>query len=327
MADPRPNVHGADDDPARSRRVGSMNALAALLGWSTVPLLLRDLAGRGVDFWSNNGWRYGASAVLWLPYVLWHAWRGRMPRGIWTAAIVPSIANVAGQACFTAAFGLATPGIVTFGLRSQLIFVALGAWFLFPAERAVMRTMRYLVGFALLITGLMPVLFGGDFSLGGANGSGVLMAVCSGLGYACYGLSVRRFMAPYHPVLAFAVICQLTAVGLIALMLAFGRDGGAYVPSLGSRELIFLAISAVAGIAAGHVFYYVAIARLGVAVTSGVLQLQPFLVSAASAVVFEERLTTLQWLGGIVAVGGAVLMLTAERKAPQQAQASSETGD
>jgi hypothetical protein len=26
-------------------------------------------------------------------------------------------------------------------------------------------------------------------------------------------------------------------------------------------------------------------------------------------------------------VGGAVLMLTAERKAPQQAQASSETGD
>jgi drug/metabolite transporter (DMT)-like permease len=153
------------------------------------------------------------------------------------------------------------------------------------------------------------------------------MAVFSGLGYACYGLSVRRFMAPYHPVLAFAVICQLTAAGLVLLMLAFGRDGGAYVPSLGARELWFLAISAVAGIAAGHVFYYVAIAKLGVAVTSGVLQLQPFLVSAASAFVFDERLTGLQWLGGFVAVGGAVLMLTAERKAPQQAQASSETGD
>jgi drug/metabolite transporter (DMT)-like permease len=62
-------------------------------------------------------------------------------------------------------------------------------------------------------------------------------------------------------------------------------------------------------------------------VTSGVLQLQPFLVSAASAFVFDERLTGLQWLGGFVAVAGAVLMLTAERKAPQQAQASSETGD
>jgi len=64
-----------------------------------------------------------------------------------------------------------------------------------------------------------------------------------------------------------------------------------------------------------------------VAVTSGVLQLQPFLVSAASAFVFEERLTGFQWLGGFVAAGGAVLMLTAERKAPQQAQASTKTGD
>ncbi|MBM4110256.1 MAG: DMT family transporter [Phycisphaerae bacterium] len=325
----RPTTYSAHthDDVARGRQVGSLNALAALLGWSTVPLLLRDLAGRGVDFWSNNGWRYGASALIWLPYVIWHAWCGRMPKGIWKAAIIPSIANIAGQACFTAAFGLATPGIVTFGLRSQLIFVALGAWFLFPSERAVMRSARYLVGFALLITGLMPVLFDGECSLSGANGSGVMMAICSGLGYACYGLSVRRFMAPYHPVLAFAVICQITAVGLVALMLAFGRDGGAYVPSLGSRELIFLALGAIIGIAAGHVFYYIAIARLGVAVTSGVLQLQPFLVSAASVIVFEERLTGLQWLGGFVAVGGALLMLTAERKAPQQAQASTETGD
>ena len=90
--------------------------------------------------------------------------------------LMPSRALVAG---FLTTLNLATPGIVTFGLRSQLIFVALGAWFLFPAERAVMRTARYLVGFALLITGLMPVLFGGEFSLGGANGSGVLMAVCS----------------------------------------------------------------------------------------------------------------------------------------------------
>ena len=105
MAKTSANSAEAHDELARSRRVGSMNAMAALLGWSTVPLLLRDLAGRGVDFWSNNGWRYGASAVLWLPYVLWHAWRGRMPKGIWKAAIVPSIANIgsrqfAAHSCF-----------------------------------------------------------------------------------------------------------------------------------------------------------------------------------------------------------------------------------
>ncbi len=316
-----------EDAVARGRRVGVLNAASALLGWSVVPLLLRDLSGRGVDFWSNNGWRYGASAVLWLPYVVWHHLTGRMPKGIWRAAIVPSIANVIGQACFTAAFALAQPGIVTFGLRSQLIFVAIGAWFLFPSERAIMRTGRYVLGIALLIGGLLPVLIGADESMDGGSSAGVAMAVCSGLGYACYGLSVRKFMSPYHPVLAFAVICQLTAIGLVVLMLLFGRDAGAYVPFLGARELVCLGIAAIVGIAAGHVFYYVSISKLGVAVTSGVLQLQPFLVSAASVFVFGERLTPGQWAGGCVAVAGAMLMLTAEKKAPQQAHAASEQGD
>lgn len=310
----------------RDRRIGALNVVAALLGWSLVPILLHELAARDVDPWSNNGWRYGASALLWLPYVLWRVHGGSLPRGIWKAAIVPSITNIIGQACFTAAFALAEPGVVTFGLRSQLIFVAAGAWFLFRSERAVMRTARYIGGFILLVGGLAPVLLGGDLSMTGA-GAGVAMAVCSGLGYACYGLSVRRFMAPFHPVIAFAVICQLTAVGLIALMLLFGREGGAYIPSLAPRELTMLAVGAVVGIAAGHVFYYIAIAKIGVAVTSGVLQLQPFLVAVASMAVFGEHLTFWQWMGGCVAAGGALLMLTAEKRAPEQAQASSETGD
>jgi drug/metabolite transporter (DMT)-like permease len=80
-------------------------------------------------------------------------------------------------------------------------------------------------------------------------------------------------------------------------------------------------ISAVIGIAIGHVFYYFSIARLGVAVTAGVLQLQPFLVAIASLILFNEVLTGWQWLGGTVAVCGAMLMLGVQWKLSQKAPA------
>ena len=44
--------------------------VATLACWSSVPLFVRHLA-EYIDHWTNNGWRYGASALFWLPAVLW----------------------------------------------------------------------------------------------------------------------------------------------------------------------------------------------------------------------------------------------------------------
>jgi hypothetical protein len=72
------------------------------------------------------------------------------------------------------------------------------------------------------------------------------------------------------------------------------------------------------GIALGHVFYYAAMARLGVAVASAVIQLAPFLGGAASVVIFHEVLTSGQWTSGLVLLGGAALLLRAEQRRPRQ---------
>lgn len=310
---------------------GTVTVVLTLLGWSTVPLLLRDLS-ESVDFWTNNGWRYGASALFWLPLVVHAWWTRRLPSRIWRDALLPSVANIAGQVAFTAAHHEVGPGMVTFGLRTQLVFVAVGAWFLIPAERGVLRSRQYLGGAILLVAGLLPILLGGEGGRGAPPGGsvplGVALAVFSAASYGAYGLAVRRNMASYHPITAFAVICQLTALGLVALMLAFGRDHGAYVPQLPPQVLASLAISAFVGIAIGHVFYYISIAKLGVAITSGVLQLQPFLVSAASYFLYSERFTWWQWTGGMVAICGATLMLAAQGRGSRKlAMASTEGSD
>jgi drug/metabolite transporter (DMT)-like permease len=120
----------------------------------------------------------------------------------------------------------------------------------------------------------------------------------------------------------------MTAVGLITLMLIYGRDHGAYVPQLPADILWYLAVSAFVGIAIGHILYYISIARIGIVITSGVLQLQPFLVSAASFFIFGETFRWWQWIAGMIAIGGAYLMLTSTGSGAKQiAMAASEGSD
>ena len=75
---------------------------------------------------------------------------------------------------------------------------------------------------------------------------------------------------------------------------------------------LLLLLSAVIGIALGHVLYYMSIARLGVAVSAGVLQLHPFMVGVASLLLFGEVLTMAQWISGGVAILGAMMMLSVQ---------------
>jgi len=73
-------------------------------------------------------------------------------------------------------------------------------------------------------------------------------------------------------------------------------------------------LSSVVGIALAHVLYYMAIERLGVAVSTGVIQLQPFTVSAVSIPMFGEVLTGWQWATGVLAVGGAMAMVWVQHR-------------
>jgi drug/metabolite transporter (DMT)-like permease len=301
-----------------------VTGVITVLSWSSVPLFLRPFADH-IDFWTSNGWRYGFSALVWLPVLIAISMRSRLPRGLWKAALVPSIINSSGQILFTWAHYRIDPGLLTFGLRSQLIFVAVGAWLLFPNERTIIRTPGYLFGAGLLICGTIGVMFfdpdptdavesvkamtGVDRGTRASHIEGVLLAVGSGLLFACYGLSVRKFMNGINAVVAFGSICQYTAIIMVGLMLAFGESAGAAAVQLNASQMILLLVSALIGIAFGHMFYYMSIARLGVAVTAGVLQLQPFFVLLGSMSLFNEQLSAGQWIGGCVAVTGAMLML------------------
>ena len=150
--------------------------------------------------------------------------------------------------------------------------------------------------------------------LGGGSLNGVLVSIGAGLLYAGYGLSVRKFMHGMPPLVAFAAVSQYTGLALVLLMLPLGDRAGLSVFDLSPTRLMLLALSALIGIGLGHTLYFASIARLGLAVSAGVVQLQPITVSICSYFLFDERLTPGQWSGGLIAIAGAAIMLIAQAR-------------
>lgn len=311
--------------------MGVLTVLCTLVGWSAVPLFIKHFSHL-IDVWTSNGWRYAISALVWLPLVIWRVMHRDMPKGIWIAAIVPGVFNTLGQITFGAAHYKIDPGLLTFGLRTQIVFVTVGAALLFAAERRLIRSPMYIAGLGLVIAGSVSMIVLNKGFGEKATTTGVLLAVTSGLVYAAYGLSVRWFMSRFNAMIAFGVIAQYTAGALIVLMLLLGDHHvserlGIGFPGAKPLDFAFgpefrlvggeagmFVLSALIGIALGHVAYYVSIRRLGVAVTSGVVQLQPILVSVASYFLFDERLSGLQWLSGAVAISGAAVILVVQHR-------------
>ena len=300
---------------ATGRFFGVLMVLMALGGWTIVPLFLRHFA-ETIDPWTSNGWRYGFAALLWSPVLVWGLTRRKLPAGLWTLALVPAAFNSSGQICLTPAHYQIDPGLLTFGLRVQIVCVAIGAAIMFPSERRIVRSRGFLVGGIMVIAGTIGTAAGGDFSREG-TAFGVALAMISGALFGGYSLAVRRYLHGLHPIVAFAVISLYTAGAMLTLMLVLGRRGGLEaldIAILGREQFGLLLLSSLAGIALGHVAYYISIARLGVAVSTGVIQLQPVAVGLCSMVLFNELLTPTQWGTGAVAIGGAALMLWVQHR-------------
>lgn len=291
---------------------GIFFVVATLLGWSSVLLFLKHLTPY-IDSWTANGWRYGISAALWSPLLVSGLARGRLPPGLWRRAVGPAIANCAGQVCFAAAPYYIGAGLSSFLLRVSLVFSTIGAFVLFADERVLVRSRLFWWGMTLIVCGSIGTVLLGRDPITGGTALGILLGAGAGAFYGLYGVAVRYWMRDIPAMTSFAAISLYTAGGVIALMLLFGESHGTKALSLSTVNWLILVLSSLVGIALGHVFYYAAMARLGVAVTNAVVQLAPFFTGVASVIIFDEILTGGQWSSGAALLIGALVLLRAEQ--------------
>ena len=137
--------------------------------------------------------------------------------------------------------------------------------------------------------------------------------------WALYSILVKRPSARLGPVRSFAVISAITSVLLLPLTLAFGSIATPLHVAAGvNLTLIF---SAVTCISLAHVLYYIAIRKVGVALSQTLQLLCPAGAVTLAFLFFGERLAPAQiWSAGLLLLGAFLAMRVKPDEAPAKAE-------
>jgi len=294
----------------------------AIVSWSSIPLFLKYFTGY-LDAWTVNGIRYGLAALMLLPVLRPQRARQTPGTSLWKAALVPALINTAGQVGWGLIPYFVSASVMGFGIRASFFFTLAGSLLLLPEERYLFRSRAFWCGSAVCIAGVSS-LFWGSLRQSTASLPGLLLLLLASGVWGFYGVSVRRFMRGHPPHRAFAAICLYTATLVCILMFAVGRFAALGTLSPGLFSMLF--VSAVLGIAVAHVLMIYVLNRLGAVVEAGAEMATPFLTFCGASLIFGERLSPLQWAGGLGVVLGCALMILAHKAKPELAVSTDALG-
>jgi drug/metabolite transporter (DMT)-like permease len=252
----------------------------------------------GFDVSSLLTLRFALAAV-----VLWAIVAVRRPA--WPAARTVAIAialGAVGYAAQAAAF-LASLQHIDAGLASLLLYtyptlVLLGA----IALRRERATRRRVAALAAASAGALLVLVGGG--AGALDATGVALALAAAVAYTGYILSADRVAGATDPFLLTALIVTSAAVVTTGEALATGG------PQLDVTAGGWAAVAGVALVSTvvPVVAFLLGLRRVGPATASIVSSVEPLVTVVLAMLVFGERLTGVQALGGAFVVGAVVLV-------------------
>ncbi len=296
-------------------KIGTASLAACILVFAAVPTFLKSFT-HALDAWTVNTFRYGVAALVWAPFV----WRHRRETvagtpSLWRAALIPAAANLGAQTGWAWAPYYNDATVISFVVRSSFAFTILFSFWMLREERAVIRRPAFWMAFAGIVAGVVAMYWGG-LELGNMTRIGVAILVADAALWGLYGVCVRRYLGAYTARLAFGVISLYTAGALLLVGLWLG-DWSA-VPHVAPAMWVHLVLSALLGIAIGHVLLYRAIGLVGPIVTEGAFSLVPFAAAFVAIWTLGEQLGALQWVGGVVLVVSSYLLV--------RTKAAAETG-
>ena len=288
---------------------GYLAIFATVIIWST-PSLFQFYLIRYYEPWSQNFYRYLVAFFAVLPFVFvrFRTKGGRLDGAAFLACLIPSLPNVVHQITQTVALYHMGPGVYAIFGRSTVIFTALLALVFFPEERRIIRQWQFQVGTVLGLLGAVGVVcFQKGWQAGAMPLRGFAIAFVASFCWALYSVLVKRPSAMLGPIRSFGVISFLTTLLLLPLTIAFGKiDTPLRVET---RVNLILIISAVSCISLAHVLYYVAIRKVGVALSQTLQLICPAGALGLSAFFFGEHLTAGQLWSAALLLFGAFLAM------------------
>lgn len=287
---------------------GRLSLAAAVSIWSATPIFQYWLAGP-FDAWTQNFYRYAAGFLTMAPFLAWMAWRA--PRGMtrsdWFGCVAAGVPNAVHQVAQTLAVVLLLPGMYALLGRISVIFTVALAILVFPDERWIARSAKFLLGTLLALLGVAGLVWSPQ--AGGISLAGFALALLAAAGWASYGILVKKFTARSGPTLGFGVVSFFTTLLLLPLMLFFGDASAPWRSDAWTNFVLFG--SGVLAVGIGHWLYYVGIRELGAAPAQSALLLCPLGTMLLSSALFGETFRAEQVAAGAILLIGAFLALSA----------------
>lgn len=303
----------------------------SIIGFGLIPIFLRYFSDT-LDAWTVNGIRYSFGALFWLPFLLLLDRSPAPPstssglakrRNVWLDAIVPSIANTISQALFALGPYYVSASSLGFVMRLAFLFTIVFGFIVLAEERLLAKKASFWLGVALSFLGVLVMYY--ESFVGEGMSIGLLFVLGAAVAMGCYTVSVRYYMSTYSARESFSVISLYTSILLVSLMFCAGDYGRLSEISLECWGL--LVVSALIGIAFGHVLLYQAIQYFGPVVASGVQLITPFVTYLAASICLGERMTLLEWTGGIILVISGALLVIARLQISSQAPPESKADE
>lgn len=236
--------------------------------------------------------------LLWIT-VLNHDYRLRLSRWL---AFASGLLLAVDLSFFHRSISLIGAGMATVLGNTHVVFVGLAAWLLHrerPTKLSMVTIPIVFVGMALS-TGLGRADAYGDDPVGGA-----LFGILTGIFYTSFLLVFRasnRKLAPAAGPLLDATL-GATAGSLVLVLFDPGFSMTITWPAHGWLLALALGSQVI-----GWMLIATALPRLAALETSVLLLLQPVLTVLWASLIFIERLSTLQWMGVVLVLGGVGLL-------------------
>jgi len=298
-------------------RRGVAAVLAVILFWGCVPVLLRKLTDT-VDPWVANGIRYPLSALLYWPLLIYFQGRELLTWQVIRRCAVPATYALTSQVLWAMAPYTLPASPIGFLARLSMLFSILFAMLWIREERHLLGIPQFYAGLLATTIGFLLMSLGTGFRTEGISAAGLAIMLGFGILIGLYVVSVRTHLKEIHPILSFGIIAQLVSAGLLALSVGLGD--WQVVPTLPASSWIYLAVSSVLGIAVAHALLFTAVHRLGASITAGLQNLTPLVTALLAMLWLHERLTAIQWLGGLAILLGSAWLLSAHSSLGRKTQ-------
>ena len=169
---------------------------------------------------------------------------------------------------------------------------------------------------ASIVLSFLGLFFVLGVSFAALNFFGALLALAAAVVYSCYFILGNRLVKDIPPLMVSALICFFAApalliTGLLAGAVNFHFQPQAWLPVGGL--VLFSTVFAILALLRG-------IALIGSTKAAIFSIFEPLVTVLFSALIFAERLTLPQFLGGAAVLAGAFLIVAAQRQENQEAE-------